>query len=184
MKLELLYIIINSCFASGGGHGFDDETKMRIIYQVINVAIIIGAGIYYLKDKVVNYFESRKSDFVQAANKAQEQRKAAEDEHMQIKVKLNKLDSTADESLQRAKAEAADFRNQMLKEAEELSKKIKIEAEQAAKLEFEKAKIAIRTQMVEEAVGMAKQQISTQITQEDHKNLESEFINNMRAVQS
>lgn len=186
MKLELAYLLLNSCFAAGAehGHGFDAETKMRVIYQFINVSIIVGAGIYYLKPKVVQFFKDRQANFVEAANKAMDLRKQAEDDHMQIKVRLNKLESTSDESIQRANAEAADFRNQLLKEAEELSKKIKLEAEQAAKLEIEKAKISIRQQMIEEAVALSSKQIESQITQEDHKKLEGEFINNMRAVQS
>lgn len=166
----------------GGGHGIDDKTARTIMFQAINVVLLIGGLFYFLKDTVVSFFKDRHMGFVQAAEKAQAARKIAQDEHAQIKHQLTKLESTADESVSRAKAEAADLRNQLVTEAQELSKKIKLDAEAAAQLEIEKAKTALRNQMIKEASALAAESMKEKVTTDDHARLQADFIQNMGSV--
>lgn len=167
----------------GGGHGLDAHTIKTIIYQCINVSIMIGGLVYILKKPVKDFFKSRQETYLHAAGRAQAAKSQAEAEHHEIKVKLTKLDSTADESISRAKAEAADLRSSILAEAEELSKRIKKEAEVAAQLEIEKAKNHLREDMIKEAAKLAAQNLQAAVSKDDHKRLQGDFINNIQVVQ-
>lgn len=168
--------------AEGSHAGLDGATVKTIIYQFINIGLLIGGLIYFLRKSVKEFFASKKSAFIAEAEKAQSARLAAEQEHMQIQVRLNKLESTADESLSRARAEAAEMRNQMIAEAQALSKRIREEAHLSAQLEIERAKNHLREQMIKEAVESSRQQMNTKVSVDDHKRLQGEFINNIQAV--
>ncbi len=171
--------------AAHGEHsaGLDEHTIKTIIYQAINVGALVVGLIYFLRVPVQKFFSVKKAEYVSAANKAQEARKAAEDEHMQIKVRLNKLESTADESVSRAKAEAAEMKNQLIAEANAISKRLREEAIAAAKLEVEKAKNSLREELIKESFALAKESLESKVSTEDHSRLQGEFINNIQAVQ-
>ena len=162
----------------------DDATLKTIIYQCINVGALVIGLIYFLKTPVRQYFTEKKQSFMAAAEKAQAARKAAEYEHMQIKVQLTKLESTADETMSRARAEAADLRHQMMAEAEEMSKRIRHEGEITARVEVERAKAVLREQMIREAIHMAEQSMKEKVSREDHQRLQGDFISNIGTVQS
>jgi F-type H+-transporting ATPase subunit b len=190
MKKTLFFtILLISVFAAAneaghGGHGWNEHTKQTIIYQCINVAVLFGGLAYFLRGAIKNYFSSKRNEYVAASEKAHAARKAAEAEHAGVQVRLTKLESTAEESVARARAEAADMKAQLISEAQVLSSRIRDEAMSAAKLEVEKAKAQLRTQLIKEATELARGNMSSKVSSEDHQRLQGEFINNIRGVQA
>lgn len=174
------------CLASGAaheGHGLDDHQIKTIIYQTINVSILFAGLFYFLKNPIKSFFKDKKANFILAAEKAQSIKASAEKEHMEIQVRLTKLESTSDESVSRARAEAADMKKQLIAEANSVYSRIRNEAEAAAKLEVEKAKKTLREQLILDATQMAHEQMKTKVSGDDHKRLQGEFIHNIEAVQ-
>ena len=114
MKIKTILILClsaSAAFAAEGGpeHGHEGIPWMTIFYQALNVSIMFGGLIYFLKDGVKAHFQGKKQEFLSAFEKANTARKAAEAEKLQIEVKLSKLDSTLDETISRAKKEAAEM---------------------------------------------------------------------------
>jgi F-type H+-transporting ATPase subunit b len=168
--------------AAGGEHHEAIPVKL-ITYQAINVgAMLIGLAIV-LKKPLQNYFKEKKATFLSAAQKAEAARKTAETERMQIQTRLEKLESTADESVSRARAEAADMKKQLISEAEAMSKRIRDEAAAAAKMEVDRAKVQLREALIKEALEVSRQNLSSKVTADDHKRLQTDFIQNIQAVQ-
>lgn len=187
LLIALLVLGSKAALAAGGhgdshGSGHDHFPWDFVGYQVVNVTILIVGLIYFTKDAAKKYFAERHHVFVVAAEKAQAARSQAEQEHTEIQVKLSKLESTAAESISRAKAEAAELKHQLVAEAEAASKKIKTEAEQAARLEIERAKNHLREQLIQDAVVAARTQLSQKVSSDDHQRLQGEFINNMQGA--
>ncbi len=187
MKLLSIYVFLISNIAlaeehaAHGGHG---EIPYKLIgYQSINVIIMLAAMVYFLKDVVRKFFIEKKEAYLAAAKKAEVARKQAEQEHSDIQVKLTKLESTADESLQQARAEAAQLKQQLLGEAEALSKRIREEAAITAKLEIEKAKNHLREALIKDALEQSKKQLETKISESDKNRLYQDFSKNVQAVQ-
>jgi hypothetical protein len=60
---------------------------------------------------------------------------------------------------------------------------MKKDAENAAKLEIERAKISLRKQLIEESLAQARKQMVAEVSAEDQKRLQENFINNIQAVQ-
>ncbi len=168
--------------AAGGEHHEAIPFKL-IIYQTINVVAMLIGLVIVLKKPLQTYFKEKKATFLSAAQKAEAARKTAEEERMKIQTRLEKLESTADESVSRARAEAADMKKQMLADAEEMSKRIRDEAAAAAKLEVDRAKVQLRESLIKEALEVSRQNLSSKVTAEDHKRLQTDFIQNIQAVQ-
>lgn len=170
-----------------GGHGsvgLDDQTIKTMIYQALNVFILVAALVYGLKSTVKDFFKQKKEVFLSTAKKAQSLKQQAEEEHAQIKVQLTKLESSATESISRARADAAEMKQQLIIEAQALSKRIQEEAELAARLEVTRAKNQLREQMIQQASLLASDQIVQKVSAEDHRRLQGDFIQNVSEVRA
>lgn len=169
---------------TGDGHGDAHAVPTKVItYQTLNVIILVGGLIYFLRQPLRDYFREKRANFLSAASKAEAARKAAEAQRAQIQNRLDKLVTTADESIARARAEAADMKKQLVAEAESLSKRIREEAQESARLEVEKAKRQLRESLIKESLEIARTQLSTKVTAEDHKRLQTDFLSHIQAVQ-
>lgn len=187
-KLTTVALVVLSSvavFASEehGTHGasLDEHTLKTIIYQAINVGALIVGLIYFLKKPVQDFFKSKREAFVASAQKAQASRVSAEAEREQIQIRLNKLESTADESISRAKADAIDMKNQLISDAMTASKRIQEEAAQAAKQEVQRAIAHLKEELIKESVLFSRGQLTT-VAAEDQARLQGNFINNMEGV--
>ena len=189
MKNIILLLSLLSSFAfaaehgAGAEHGLEGQTLKTIIYQAINIIIIFGALIYFMKKPLSDFFKNKRQAYLHEAEKVAIAKKAAEVEQGNLKNKLSLLESTAAESASRARAEAADMKNAMIKEAQVLSEKIKNEASGAAKLEIEKAKNQLKEQMIKEAMELSRSQLAQKVSREDHLRLQGEFITKIQAVE-
>jgi F-type H+-transporting ATPase subunit b len=168
----------------GESRGLDDHQVKVIIYQSINVTIMFIGLWYFLRKSVREHFQTKRNNFVVAAEKAQKMREAAEQERVEIQLRLSRLQSTADESVARARAEAADYKNALIAEAKEVSKRIKKEAEDTAIFEVERARNHLRAQMIKEATALAAGQMESKLTSEDQRRLQGEFIEHIQGVKS
>jgi F-type H+-transporting ATPase subunit b len=170
---------------AGGEHGGGHEgiPVKLVTYQAINVAIIVIGLIYFLRGPLRAHFKTRKEMFLSAATKAEEALKQAEQERSHIELKLAKLEGSTKESIQKAKLEAQDMRAAMLKEAESISKRIKEEAEAAAKFEVLKAKNQLRKELIDDSIKSAREQLTTKVSNEDHERLQNNFVEQIQVVQ-
>ncbi len=163
------------------GAGLDEQTLKTIIYQAINVGALIAGLIYFLRKPVQEFFKNKRELFVVAAQRAQSARQAAEEERSQIQIRLNKLESTADESISRAKADALDMKNQLIADAMAASKRIQEEAALAAKQEVQRAVNHLREELIKESIALSRGQLNT-VAPDDQARLQGNFINNMEGA--
>jgi F-type H+-transporting ATPase subunit b len=159
-----------------GGHGLDDHQKKVIMYQVINVSLMFFGLFFFGKAPIKKMLAEKRVAYEQASVKAEKVKKQAEEELQEMKVRLTRLDSTAEESIMRARADAADLKKQIIEESVAISSRIKQEADAAAKMEIQKAKRQIRDEMIGMAADMAKNKMSTGLTANDQKALKDSFI--------
>jgi len=189
MKGISFFIIVNlvSILAKAASaaehHGNENEIPRVVLYQAINVIIIFAVGAYYGRQKIVEFFGTKKTQFLQAQEKAQSILRIAEQEHHEVKTRLDKLKLTKNESISKAKTDANDMRTQMLQEAQARALKIKEEAQMSAKIEIERAKFNLKQQAVKEAFELSKRDLSSKATSDDQKKLQDDFISKVQVVQ-
>lgn len=152
-------------------------------YQCLNVGIMVVALVYFLREGTVKFFKDKRAAYLAAAAKSQQAKKQAEQERSEIQARLNKLESSADESIARARAEATDMRKALIAEAEALSKRLHEDAERSVHAEVERAKNHLREQVVKDSIAAARTQLSSKVSPEEHQRLQGEFINHMQETQ-
>lgn len=184
MKLSLgvLVLMLPLLAQAAGGGGHDDHIPKAVIYQVINVLILAGGIFYFTKDAIVDFFAGRKSAYLEAAKKSAMAREQAEKAFEDIKGRLADLDNTRDAVLMNAKNQAEELKKQMAKDAEEVSLRIRQEAELTARLEVEKAQKELRTQLLRDSLEAARNVLTKDIGAPDQSKLQNEFINNVEVV--
>lgn len=183
LLLILVTLLISVLANAATGHGDEGVPVALVWHQTFNVVLMLAGLIWFLRTPLRNHFKERRELFTAAAAKADEARRMANEEKSHIEAKLAKLEATAAESITRARAEAVDYRNALIKEANELAARIKADAEAAAQNEVQRAKNEIRREIITESLKATRAHLASQVSGEDHERLQTRFVEQLQAVQ-
>jgi len=174
--------VLGASFGSAaGGHDASGGVPTVVIFQFINFAIYIGIIVYLGRQPIANYFKNRQAGFYSALKKADAARAEAQAKRADVQSRLSKLEATRDESLQTARKEAALLRAQIVEEAKALSEKLRIDAERTAIVEIERAKFALREDLLSQSVQMAERILTDKMQEPDQKRLQDEFVQKIQS---
>lgn len=164
----------------GGGHG---EIPFVVVYQAINLLILMVGLFIFTRKPIIEMFTQKRADFLAAKEKANSALQKAKDQHAEIQTRLSKIQSTQEETISRAKADAADLKKQILADADAMVARLKAEAQAAAQIEIQRAKNELREQLLTDSFEKAKKDISAKATVEDQVRLQQDFINKVGVAQ-
>ncbi len=186
MKLLVSLLILltpAALMAAGGEHGHHDiEVPKVVLYQLINVVLLVAGIIYFTKDAIAEFYSGRKSVYLEAAQRAAFAREQAEKEYVDLKNKISNIEATRAESIKKAQEHSEDARKQILSEADSVSRRIRGEAELTAKLEIQRAQRELREQLLVDSLSAARIVLTKDLGQADQQKLQNEFINNIEVV--
>ncbi|HRK06342.1 MAG TPA: ATP synthase F0 subunit B [Pseudobdellovibrionaceae bacterium] len=170
-----------TAFAAGSGdHHGGIPTVLWL--QVVNFVLYVGLLVYLLRKPVRSFFEGRVENYNSALKRAEAQKREAETKRREIQERLTRLESTSAQSIAEARAEAEALRQRVLVEAKELSEKLRAEAQRTAQIELERAKFALRQEMLSQSVQLASKILADKIQEPDQKRLQSEFVEKIQVV--
>lgn len=178
----LLLVASEAALAASGGEHHGGVPWRDIFWQVINLGILLVALFYLLRKPTVSFFKNRQTNFLSAAQKSQAARAEAEKQYLEIKQRLDRLEGNREEDLARAQAEAADLRKQMIKEAHDVAARVKAEAETTMNIELQRAKHELQQAFVREAVAVARDVMTKDLSAQDQQRLQGDFSKNLQAV--
>lgn len=153
-----------------------------IFVQAFNFGILFILLVFLMRKAVKAHFSERAQTYRELVDRAENARLEAERNHNQIKERLNALETTAQQNVARAKAEAEELRARLLEEAKELSRKMEQEAARAAALELEKAKAALRKDLLEKALAASTENLKKGLDSSEQKKLQNEFAEKIEVV--
>lgn len=181
-KLAFLLLLSSvQVFAAGGAH--HGEGVPTIVYwQAANLLIIFAALVYFAGPKIKDTFKQRNSEFLANAEKSQSIQKEAEKKLEDIKGRLEMLEKTSGESIARARAEAADLRQQIIAEGQNAAEKIKKEAQAVAQAEVQNAQRSLHAQVVKDSLRMAQDILKKDVGQGDQQRLQEQFGKQIEGV--
>jgi F-type H+-transporting ATPase subunit b len=172
--------------AHGAGHaetaGHAAGIPMSVTYQVINFVIYIALLVYFLRNPIRNFFKNREQLYKQALVKGESARRDAEKKKRDIQQQLRALEASSDDSLDNARAEATALKLQIQQEGEELSARLREEAERSTTIEIARAKTQLREEMLTQSVALARKLLEDKIAEPDQKRLQSEFVGKIDEV--
>lgn len=176
--LLVLLLIPNIIWAAGGHHG-EGVPYSAIMWQFINVAMLFSGIFFMTRKSVIETFAKRKADYIAASEKSFALKQAAEQELKTTLENLSKLKATADDSIRRAHAEAADLKNNIIKEAQENSVRMRKEAQESAAAEVRRARRDLTVSFLGEAFGGAESELK-KLNPGDRAKLQTQFVENMK----
>lgn len=183
MKYAINLIVLMTpvlVFAAGGEHGAGHgEIPKAVLFQAINVGILIVGLVYFTKDAIVDFFAGRKAEYLEAAQKSAAARAHAEKEFAEMNAKIADLESSSQDSLKKAQAHAEEIKKQILDEANSASKRIRDDAELTVKLEVQRAQKELRTQLLQDSVEAARVVLTKDLGSSDQQKLQKDFINHI-----
>jgi F-type H+-transporting ATPase subunit b len=184
MNLKLILpILLAPIFAVAAGGAHEGGVPNIVFYQAVNVFIIFAGVYWFAGHKVTAFFHEKRKKFLEDENRAKQALITAQQEHHEVKTRLDKLKNNRLNTISKAKADAGDLHKQILSDAALMSKRLQSEAEQAARIELQRAKNELRDLLVKEAFELSKKDISTKTTAEDQKRLQKEFISKVEVAQ-
>lgn len=182
MMKSLLFILMVSAQAFAAGAHSGDGIPTVVYWQAANL-VLIFIGLYFLVGKgAVDFFRSKKTDFLSSAEKSKKIRDEAEQKVKEIQDRLTKLESTSAESIERARAESADLKKQLANEAQALALRIKTEATEAARAEVLRAQRELQKDIALESIKMAQEVLKKDTTQADQQKLQDQFSSQIEGV--
>lgn len=183
MKIAFLFLVtVMSSFALAEGGSHQAGIPHSVYWQTLNLVILFGGLIYFIKDTLKKLFSDRQKTFVETAQKSKKAEEEAEKQLLDIKHKLDMLNSTKEESLARAKAEAVDHKKNLMQEAQTVAERIKKETKESVRLEGQRAFNQLKKQTIEESIAMSRKVLVTDIGAQDHQKLQNDFSKNLSGV--
>ncbi len=154
----------------------------NIFVQGFNFAILFGLLGFLLRKPLKAHFEQRAQTYQELVDRAEAARREAEQTNHVIKERLAKLESSAAQSVQRARSEAEELRSRMIQEAKSLTGKLEQEAKRTATVEVEKARAELRKELLEKSLLSSQEILKKGLGSSEQKKLQNEFVEKIGVV--
>ena len=181
----LMMFSASTAFAEEGPHhvAVAEEIPKVVVYQAINFTIFSVLLYFLLKNRVVTFFTQRRDEYLAAVTKYEHAKAEAERKTAELRVRMEKLESTAHESIQQAKTEATQIQSKIVSDAQATSQKIQQEARRTVDAEVARAVQELREEILKQATEAARELMQQQIKEQDQLRLQKEFVEKIRVVQ-
>lgn len=176
MKI-LIFLMPVFSYAGESAHG--EGIPFAVVYQTINISILIFGLAYYSKDKIRSFFISRRAEYIEASEKSAQARMAAQKELEEIKNKISGLDLTREGDIKKAQAQAEALKLQVVDEAAKLSQRIKEDSRLTVELEVDKARKELRAKLLTDSIDAARIVLTKDLSGADQQKLQKDFITNI-----
>jgi F-type H+-transporting ATPase subunit b len=160
--------------SSDGGHGM--ATPVKLAVMTINLGIFLYGLHRYAWPMVVEYLAARRTEVVDALDKAARVKREAEALRAEWKERMANLDAELEQLRAQARADVAAERELILKAAQTLAANIKRDAERAAEQELRSAEELLLAEVAKSAYEIACNLAPQKLQAADHRRFVDEFI--------
>jgi F-type H+-transporting ATPase subunit b len=167
-----LTVLAQSAFAAGGG-GHEEASFTPVIFQGLNLLILLGIIVHYAKAPMRRSLADRAAQVTRDIDEAARLHGEAETRLKEYEAKLASLQKEADELLAEMKREGE---HRLITEAQAESERIRAEAERAAENEIARARARLESEVVDLAITAAEQAIRNKLGPADHRRLTADYL--------
>ncbi|MFP6655867.1 MAG: ATP synthase F0 subunit B [Myxococcota bacterium] len=162
--------------ASGGEHASDQSVLKDMLFQALNLALLLGVLFYFGRKPIAEFFAGRREGIATELSEAADLLRQAEERNTDLQRRLTELDAEIDgirdEAGRRAEEEAA----RILTDAQAAAERIQRDAKAAVAQELRRAQATLRDEAADLAIELAAQKLSEQVVDADRDRLVDEFI--------
>ena len=168
-----------------GAHGADHHADIpwgSISVQAFNFGLLLVILFVLLRKAVKAHFAERASSYQELVDRAENARREAQRNHDEMKRRLEGLESSAQQNVAKARAEAEELRNRLMNEAKDLTQKMEEEAKRTTAIELDKAKALLRKDLLEKALTSSSEFLKKGLGTNEQKKLQNEFAEKIEVV--
>ena len=171
------YLFESLAFAGEASHGGAEFLK-GILFSTINVGLLVGVLVYFLRSPFRNFLKGRKEKWQSDIETAQKNLHEAQDQYRECHQRLRDFEEEVQMMYRGAQEMVHSYRQKMEREAQGASEQLRRETELLIKQEFSKAREEIRQLIVENALDTAESILKERMGSSDHKKIINEFVSN------
>jgi F-type H+-transporting ATPase subunit b len=161
--------------ASGGDDGHGGDSK-QMMWQAVNLVIILGVLFYAARKPVTAFFASRREQIQAGLDESAGLLRDAETRNSELQRRLADLDSELEDIREITRRRAEEESERVLAEARKSAERIQADAKAAVAQELRRAKRELRDEAAQLALDMAADLLKERIAETDRERLMDEFI--------
>lgn len=165
-----------AAFAAGGEHKSDEEVLKEVIYQGLNLLLLLGVLFYAGRKPIREYFAARRDGIQRELSEAAELLARAEKRNAELQRRLVDLSNETEEIRENANRRAEEESERILADARATADRIRRDAKSAVDQELRRAQAELREEAADLALEIAGRKLADQVGDSDRERLMDEFI--------
>lgn len=176
--LALLAVVLCAAVAqaSGGGEEHGESHLSHVLYQALNLALLLGVLIYFGRKPIADFFKTRREAIHDELSESAELLAKAEQRNSELQRRLIDLNSELEEIREMAGRRAEEEAERILADASATAERIRRDAQAAVAQELRRAKTELREEAADLALEIAARKLNDQVVDGDRERLIDEFI--------
>lgn len=180
----LFFFIFCFLFQSSIGYGAEEHAAhhaaefkpLTEAFRIINFLVVFGILYYLLSKHIKNFFAGRREDIVKSLNDAEQSKSSAEKRLSEWESKIKEMKNTVLQMIEDARREGEHTKDNIIKYANESSKKILEKAKKEIEYETKIVMERLRAEALELTIRMAENILKKSVTKNDHVRMVDEYI--------
>ena len=161
------------------GHSSGPPVWKEVLFKWINLVILLGGLVFFLRKPVREFFAERSEQICKALEEARAARESAEREVAKVMARVEQLDREVAQLKKEAVAQAEAERQRILEAARQEAERIKTGAQEEIGLLVKNARQELRDHSAALVVQMAEDKIKSEIRPENQEPLFKKFIGSL-----
>jgi len=177
LLLGLMVMLVSSMAIASGGEEKSSEVVIKeMIYQAVNLAILLGVLFYFGRKPISDFFETRRSGIQSQLSQAADLLSAAEQRNSELQRRLVDLSTEVDGIKNLAGERATEEADRILADARKSAERIRSDAKASISQELRRAQSQLREEAADLALEVATVKLEAQVSESDRDRLVDEFI--------
>jgi len=161
-----------------GAHEQDRTADLKDLgYRFLNFALLVVILGYFIKKaKLAEYLSARIDEIRTRLDDQKKAKEEAEKRFQEIEIKLRDFESKKRDILEEYRKEGLAEKERIIRDARERADQIVVQSEATIKQELLSVRNRLKQEIVDLAIGQARDIIQKEINEKDHDDLINEFI--------
>jgi F-type H+-transporting ATPase subunit b len=163
----------------GGGHGDEAAHKGWVstdTFRVMNFTVLAIVLVLLLRKPLAQGLNSRIQGIKEQLSDLEAKKQQAEQELTIYTEKIAQLDQEAEKIVAEYIRQGNEAKKRILQEAESAADKLQEQAKRSIENEFKRAKQQLQTEVIEQALAKAEENIKSKISDKDQEQLVDEYL--------
>lgn len=175
-SLLLVLLVSGAAQAAGGEHAANDHALKDVLFQALNLALLLGVLVYFGRKPISEFFADRREGIASELSEASKLLGEAEQRNAELQRRLVDLGSEVDGIREVAAQRAEEEAERILADARASAERIRRDAQAAVAQELRRAQTELRDEAADLAMEIAARKLNEQVEDSDRERLVDEFI--------